>query len=56
MEWFIGSKNSKHFDDVVGIIRVQEGGLDSGYIGEQLKTARMKECWKKAKNEGVRSK
>lgn len=48
LEWFAGSKNSKHFDDAVGIIRVQGDSLDSRYIVEHLGTEKVRRCWKKA--------
>lgn len=51
LEWFAASKNIKHFNDAVGIIKVQQDRLDSNYITEWLEPRGIKAYWKKACSE-----
>lgn len=48
LKWFAESKNTKHFNDAVGIIKVQQGRLDSPYVAEWLKPLGIKKFWRKA--------
>ncbi len=48
LEWFKRSKNTKHFDDVVGIVKVQAGKLDKTYITGALEKLGIKKYWQKA--------
>lgn len=54
LEWFKRSKNTKHLDDAIGIIKVQAGKLDKHYITRNLEKFGIKKYWgtavKKAKD------
>ncbi len=45
LEWFKRSKNTKHLDDVVGIIKVQARKLDKAYIKRTLEKLGIKKYW-----------
>lgn len=45
LEWFKRSKNTKHMDDVIGIIKVQAGRLDKRYIMSKLEYFGIKKYW-----------
>lgn len=45
LEWFKRSKNTKHLDDVVGIIKVQAGKLNKAYIMGVLEKLGIKKYW-----------
>jgi hypothetical protein len=45
LEWFKRSKNTKHLDDVVGIIRVRAGKLNKAYIMGALEKLGIKKYW-----------
>lgn len=48
LEWFKRSKNTKHFDDVVGIIKIQAEKLDMSYITGLLDKLGIKKYWQTA--------
>ena len=48
LEWFKRSKNTKHFDDVVSIIKVQAEKLDTVYIKGLLDNLGIKKYWQMA--------
>jgi hypothetical protein len=45
LEWFKRSKNTKHLDDAVGIIKVQSGRLNRKYIKQTVKKLGIKKYW-----------
>ena len=45
LEWFKRSKNTKHLDDAIGILKVQAGKLDKRYISAALKKFGIKRYW-----------
>jgi hypothetical protein len=45
LEWFKRSKNTKHLDDAMGIIKVQAGKLNREYIKRTLEKLGIKKYW-----------
>jgi len=48
LEWFGRSKNTKHLDDAVGIIKVQGGKLNKVYLKGIIEKSGLKKYWNMA--------
>jgi len=48
LEWYKRSKNTKHMDDAVGIIKVQDKRLDMTYIRSMIGKLGIEKHWKQA--------
>lgn len=48
LDWYKRSKNTKHLDDVVGIIKVQDKKLDTIYIKNMLDELGIRKYWVQA--------
>lgn len=48
LDWYKRSKNTKHLDDAVGIIKVQDKKLDTIYIKNVIDKLEIKKYWEQA--------